>query len=166
MIIRKYHRETDTLFLYSEIERLGLFADHIIGSDIEFSSFFERQLRYYYSDFWIIEDQQSKQQKGFVYIYDYRIKDGHCIFDFHINSSNREQKRQLIQQVINSLFREYPLNCIFIYVDTCDFDKAELCTGFGAKQEALLKEYHFKNGSYVDVKVMSLRRELHTGVLL
>ena len=157
MIIRKYNRSTDVQFLYHVMSKLGLLVNHSIGSDSEFVGFFEHQLRTYYSEFWIIEDSQSKQANGFIYTWDYRIKDGHCHFDFYTPDTKRDQV--LVQQILQLLFREYPLNRIFMYVDSDNLEKKELCDSLNAKEDALLKEYHYKKGKYTDVHLMSFSRE-------
>ncbi|MEE3450838.1 MAG: GNAT family protein [Acutalibacteraceae bacterium] len=158
MTIRKYNRGTDAPFLYHEMSRLGLLADQIIGNDAEFIGLFEHRLRTYYSEFWIIEDSRSKQANGFLYTWDYRVKDGHCHFDFYFLTPDTKRDQVLVRQVLQQLFREYPLNRLFVYVDSDDTEKLTLCHSLNAKEEALLREYHYKNGHYTDVHVMRLSR--------
>lgn len=158
MRIRKYCRSTDTLYLYHEMEKAGLLSEHMIGDDIAFCDFLEHQLRYYYSDFWMIEDRKSGQQKGFVYTYDYRIRDGHCILDYHLDCTDEQKRKELLTYVMDMLFRENPLHCLYLYVDDDDKEKAELFKALGARQEAFLREYQFRNGRFVDVRIMNLQR--------
>lgn len=158
MVVRKFCRETDTLFLYNEMEKNGLLTDQIIGSDIEFIGYFEHQLRYYYSDFWVIENSDSNEPIGFLYTWDYRVKDGHCHLDYHLLDASPDQILELIQQIIALLFTEYPLNCIFLYAAVDNKARMELCTRLAAQEDALLKEYFFQSGIYEDIRVMRIDR--------
>ena len=159
MIIRKYCAHTDAEFLYQLMNELEMFDDHMIGSDEDFADFFEHRLRGYYSDFYIAEDPQSKQQKGFLCAYDHRANDGHCHFDFHFLVSDIQQQLSIVKQVLGKLFREYPLNRVFIEAGSDEPEKIAVCDELGACEQAVLKEYRYRNGHYADVRVMSLTRK-------
>lgn len=58
------------------------------------------------------------------------------------------------------LFIEYPLNCIYIHIASDDSEKVMLCDSLNAEKEAVLKDYRYKNGRYIDVQVMSFARKI------
>lgn len=160
MILRKYCRDKDALYLYHEMDRHGLLTNRNIGTDSEFVSYFEHQLRNYYSDFWIIEDSLRTHQEGFLYTWDYRVRDGHCHFDYYISSGNQNDIQEIIKNTLKMLFIEYPLNCIYIHITSDDSEKVMICDSLNAEKEAVLKDYRYKNGNYIDVQVMSFARKI------
>lgn len=160
MILRKYCRDKDALYLYHEMDRYGLLTNKNIGTDSEFVGYFEHQLRNYYSDFWIIEDSLKTHQEGFLYTWDYRVRDGHCHFDYYISSGNQNGIQDIIKNTLKMLFIEYPLNCIYIHITSDDSEKVMLCDSLNAEKEAVLKDYRYKNGRYIDVQVMSFARKI------
>ncbi|MCM1060666.1 MAG: GNAT family N-acetyltransferase [Eubacterium sp.] len=122
----------------------------------EYRHWLIEQLRGYFHDFYMVEKRENMnvmKAQGFMLTYDYRTYDNHCkiygYMSYGIDS-------KVLGQFVDILFKEYPLNKVFL--ETTDVDKKLLNAAFGLgfTQEALLADNRFINGQYHALFVLSL----------
>ncbi|MBQ9415091.1 MAG: GNAT family N-acetyltransferase [Clostridia bacterium] len=124
-----------------------------LSSIRQFSAYFYDRLNRVYHDFFVVSDDESKL--GYVYSFDYRIYDlngrmfvsaDRCHLDILISAAQK-------------LFEEYPLKKIFCWVRQDDTEMRKAAERISAKLEAVLREYIYADGKYLDVFVYGISRE-------
>lgn len=129
----------------------------------EFQHWIMDQLVGYYHDFYVIEEITVTSDiivQGFILSYDYRTYDAHCqIYGYLPNGINST----VLGQFVDFLFKEYPLNKVFLEIP--DGDKVFLDSAFslGFTQEAVLAENRYVNGEYHDLIILSLYSQKKRG---
>ena len=122
----------------------------------EFCHWLEDRMLGYFHDFFIIEDNsdsETRKRQGFVLSYDYRVYDSHCKIYGYFESGIG---KIALKQFMNILFREYPLNKIFLVITDINVVLLDTAQILGFKQEAVLCKNKFVNGKYHDLLILSL----------
>lgn len=127
----------------------------------DFFNWLINQLSGYYHDFFIIEDPSSDCIRGFLLAFDYRSYDGHCQITGYASCG---LNHSLLGQFVDFLFREYPLNKVFL--EAVDIQETLILAAekLGFVREVVLPAYKFMSGSYHNLLIMGLnsqkRREI------
>lgn len=122
----------------------------------EFKHWVIDRLYDYFHDFYVVEniaDVKTKTIHGFVLSYDYRIYDSHCQIYGYLHQGINST---ILGQFVDILFKEYPLNKIFLEITDVDNYLLEAANDLGFNQEAILNENRFIVGQYHDLYIMSL----------
>lgn len=165
--LRKIIPEEDCILLF---ELLNLYSENnVFPQKLNFNCFNEfqhwiiEQLAGYYHDFYIIEKRNEPKEhivQGLILSYDYRVYDAHCkIYGYLPEGINSV----ILEQFVDLLFKEYPLNKVFLEIT--DVDKAILdsAAALGFTQEAVLVENKYINGKYHDLIILSLYSKKRRG---
>lgn len=122
----------------------------------EFQHWIMEQLVGFYHDFFVIEkitDTNEIIVKGFILSYDYRTYDAHCqIYGYLSGGINGT----ILGQFTDFLFKEYPLNKVFLQITEVDKDLLDSAFALGFRQEAVLVENRYVKGKYHDLIILSL----------
>lgn len=122
----------------------------------EFEDLLRNRLRFFFHDFLIIENQNSKYL-GLAFSYDYRSYDGHCKIAVLVGNDSMDDWVVFAEAFQNYLFSLYPLRKLFLEVDD-NQRRLEVYRKAGFKTECVLSEYHFCKGTFCDVVIMSKER--------
>lgn len=119
----------------------------------------------YFHDFYVVEeknDMNIEKIQGFIFSYDYRIYDNHC----HIYGYLRYGIDSiLLGKFVDILFKEYPLNKVFLETTENDDKLLKAAYDLGFTQEAMLLENFFINGQYHNLIILSLYPQDRKGIL-
>lgn len=118
----------------------------------EFSEYFFHRLDRFFHDFYIVEDETGPF--GFVFTYDYRVYDGNCRLFLY----SEHHQSELLTKILNKLFDEYPLKKIFCWIRQDDIEMQKAIEMIASSPEAVLQEYYFADGKYLDVFVYGFSR--------
>lgn len=125
----------------------------------DFSHWLSEQLSGYIHDLYLIEtiSETGKWQiSGYCLSYDYRRYDSHCqIYGYH----NHGITADMLKHFISILFKEYPLNKIFLQI--ADIEKTLLSAAIetGFQEEVRLSHSKYINGSYHDFIILGYYAE-------
>lgn len=136
-----------------QLQQKKHFIDVNFNSVDAFIHYFQRRMKGYYHDVFIIKKDDS--QIGLVLAYDYRFYDAHCKIDVLVDDVvTNETYSKMINEVIEYLFILYPLRCIF----SLQYDKniIECFSKAGFIEEGILKEYKYVDGKYVNVHILMI----------
>jgi diamine N-acetyltransferase len=80
---------------------------------------------------------------------------------FHIitECQNRGLGKEALGTVIDYLFREMNLNRVWLITNAANLKAIGLYFSLGFIKEGLLRQVHFRNGSYQDAVIMAVLRE-------
>lgn len=125
----------------------------------DFFDWLMNQLSGYYHDFFVIEDPEASEPDcviGFLVAFDYRSYDGHCQIGGYANCGLNSS---LLGEFVDFLFREYPLNKVFL--ETADIREPLIRSAeeLGFIREAILPAYLYISGSYHDLVIMGLNSQ-------
>lgn len=154
--MRKY-RPQDIYFLFENSNYFNLPHMDSINCDLTFIKRFEYSLRTCIHDFFIFENIDELKPIGFIYSYDFRLYDVHCYFDYYLQMEGGNDT--LVKKFIDEMFCEYALNKLFTYVSEFQVKKQNMLKKLGFYKEAILKEYKFESGKYVDMYIYSYERK-------
>lgn len=154
--MRKYQPQ-DIYFLFENSNHFNLPQIVAINCDSDFRKELEYSLRTYIHDFFIFEESDKKNPIGFIYSYDFRLYDAHSRFNYYLQVKDSEDK--LIEEFIEGMFCEYAVNKLFIYLSESQIKKQNAIKQLGFCREAILKEYKFESGKYVDVFVYGYEKK-------
>lgn len=122
----------------------------------EYQHWLAERLGGYFHDFYVVEERNDMnivKLQGFFFSYDYRIYDSHC----HIYGYMRYGIDSIILgQFVEILFKEYPLNKVFLETTENDDKLLNAAYDLGFIQEAMLIENFFINGQYHNLIILSL----------
>ena len=124
-----------------------------LSSIRQFSGFFNDRLNRVYHDFFIVSDDENKI--GYVYSFDYRIYDLNCRMFVSADRCHID----ILRSAAHKLFEEYPLKKIFCWVRQDDTEMRKAAEMISAEPEAVLREYIYADGKYLDVFVYGISRE-------
>lgn len=122
----------------------------------DFETVLANRMARYYHDFFVVEDFESSRCLGCIYSYNYRVNDSHCTIECVMDVPADEQANT-IQMFSLYLFREYPLNRVFIQTEDDNMTKNLLKIGF--QKEATLTSSIYYNGEYHNLYILALDRE-------
>ena len=71
----------------------------------------------------------------------------------------KDSEDKLIEEFIEGMFCEYAVNKLFIYLSESQIKKQNAIKQLGFCREAILKEYKFESGKYVDVFVYGYEKK-------
>ena len=127
----------------------------------DFFNWLVNQLRGCYHDFFLIEDSASDCIRGFLLAFDYRPYDGNCQVTGYADC---DINHLLLGQFVDFLFREYPLNKVFLEAVDSQEVLIRAAEELGFIREAVLSAYKFISGDYQDMLILGLnpqkRREV------
>lgn len=124
----------------------------------DWKRWFQDQMGRYYHDFFVI--REDNEQPGFLAAYEYRIYDSNCkVFFYPPEKAGDEARVSLLRDFCKRLFREYPLNKLFMEIISENFNMVEITTKAGFEKEAVLSEYRYYKGKYCDLFILGLQRE-------
>lgn len=132
-----------------------------INSLPEFEKFMATNLATIYHDFYVIFDESTYSNIGYVYSYEFSHYDSHCKICLFVKDKYQNSGIGAYMGVkfVDELFRNYPLKKIF--TDVYDYNKQSLLSNLdsGFVEEGCLKEFRYHNGKYYDLHVLGLSRE-------
>ena len=120
-----------------------------------------KKINYTYHQFMIIMNVKKQIPVGFIYSYDYNIKDNYlylavCLED---NARNSVIGAEAGMIFLNYLFKNYPIRKIYCTV----YEYNKMCMSFlknaGFKPEGILKEHRYFDGKYYDMNILAFYRE-------
>lgn len=127
----------------------------------DFERWLDDQLKYFYNEFFVVEDKD--ELIGFVYSYEHHERDGHCKIGVYIAPKWRIGGIGAIAglQIMQYIFLHYPMrriNC-----DVYEYNKPSLDSllNCGFKKMGAWKEYRFHNGTYYDLILLSMTRKAY-----
>lgn len=110
----------------------------------------------FYHDFYVVEKKSPYSTEsicGFVISYDYRIYDSHCKIYGYLKQGINSEVLNIFLQI---LFKEYPLNKVFIELTENDKFLLTSAVESGFEQEAVLPDNKYMNGTYYDLLILSI----------
>ena len=122
----------------------------------EFQNWITDRLFNYFHDLYVVEelfDNGKSEISGFLLAYDYRIYDSHCQICGYLRQGINST---ILKKFIDSLFKEYPLNKVFMEVIDIDHFLITAAREIGFIQEATLYGVKFVLGEYRDLYIMGL----------
>ena len=153
----------DSMFLYmSDVEEQRMFLTYTSANSVrEFENWLENQLRSYYKEFFVIED--NNELIGFVYSYEHHMRDGHCKIGIYIAPQWRVGGIGAVAglQMMHYIFYHYPMrriNCDVYEYNTPSLMSLLQC---GFERMGIWKEYRFYTGKYYDLILLSMTREFY-----
>ncbi|MCD7951292.1 MAG: GNAT family N-acetyltransferase [Erysipelotrichaceae bacterium] len=157
-ILKKHILEENTNDLYQLLCNPDItempYQSRLINA-IEFSHWLEHQLTTgFYHDLYLIYD--DIHIVGYMLAYDYRIYDGHCQINGYMKNG---MKAEVLLMFVERLCLEYPLRKLLL--ETIDEDMLAVAKTVGFNEEALLKEYKYKDSIYYDLHILSYRSQNH-----
>lgn len=125
----------------------------------EFEGWLEDRLKHYYTEFFVIEDHG--QTAGFVYAYEYHIRDGHCKIGVYIAPELRNSGMGAVAglQMMRHVFTYYPLRRINCDVYEYNIQSLNSLLQAGFEKMGLWKEYRYYKGKYYDLILLTMTRE-------
>ena len=150
----------DTLFRYiTDPDEQKMFLTYNGDNSVrEFEGWLEGQLKHFYSEFFVIEEQG--ETAGFVYSYEHHMQDGHCKIGVYIAPQWRSSGMGAAAgvQMMGYMFRYYPLrriNC-----DVYEYNNGSLTSLLqaGFEKMGIWKEYRYYDGKYYDLILLTMTR--------
>ncbi len=133
-----------------------------INSIPNFEQWLMNNMSSFYHDFYLIKNVADHSIIGYVYSYDYRIYDGHCKVCLVLSPNHRDSGIGAFVGIkfLDQIFTNYPLRKI--YIDIYDYNQQSLnCNlGIGFIEEGCLKNYRYDKGTYFDLHLLSITREV------
>lgn len=148
--------DEDRLFLF---ERFASDKNIILNEPVQFNSlgqfsdFFNDRLNRVYHDFFIVSNEKGKI--GYVYSFDYRVYDLNCKLFLSADRCHKD----IIKSVACKLFEEYPLEKIFLWIRQDDSKTREAAEMISTEPEAILCEYIYADGQFLNVFVYGISRK-------
>jgi len=155
----------DTLFQYmTDPREQKMFLTYTPSNSVrDFERWLDDQLKYFYNEFFIIEE--NDELIGFVYSYEYHKRDAHCKMGVYIAPKWRIGGIGAIAglQMMQYIFCHYPMrriNC-----DVYEYNKQSLDSliDCGFEKMGAWKEYRFYKGVYYDLILLTMTREAYMG---
>ena len=143
---------------FSIYEQQKLISNRVIvKSKEDFKNWFVFQLKNYYHEFRIIEE--NKVAIGFCYSYDFFQDILKTVL--YIKPEYQNSGAGVIAELLflDELFRFYPLRKIYNHVYSYNSQSLKSHFSAGFVKEGVLKEYRYYDGEYHDVYIMSLSRQ-------
>lgn len=164
IIFRKFMIRKDLEILYrimsDPMEQINIQRKASYNSTVEFEEWILEQLKGHFHDFYILEDIEKHRVAGFVYSYDFRISDGHCMICVYVMAEYRNLGvgAMCSLQFLDELFRDYPMRKI--YLSIYDYNRQSLQSNLhaGFREEGCFKEYRYFNGKYWDMHILAIDR--------
>ena len=132
------------------------------NSIVEFENWILNQLRGSFHDFYIIEVAETEQMVGFLYSYNFRLNDGHCMICVYIKPEFRNVGvgMQCGIRFIHELFRDYTLRKIYLTV--YDYNRQSLLSNLhaGFHEEGCYKDYRYFYGKFWDMHLLAIDRDV------
>lgn len=126
-----------------------------------FEQWIVRRLQTDFHDFYIVKDPNTKIRKGYVYNYDFSLKNGNCKLAVYICPEYRATGIGAFAAIgfIKKLFDMYPIQKLYstIYDYNGESLRSNLAAGF--VEEGILKDYRYYNGKMHDIHYLSLSRQ-------
>ena len=119
----------------------------------EFEAYFLDRLERAFHVFYMARDGEGVF--GFVYTRDYRIYDANC--RMHLFAKRRHG--ELLRLFAARLYRSYPLHRIYCWARQDDGPLIAAARLLAPEPDAVLREYLYAGGSYLDVSVWGITRE-------
>lgn len=162
---RKFYVQRDLLDIYdimSTPEEQMQFQEKVpYNSGVEFERWFLNQLNGHFHDFYVIEDTKTRSLVGFVYSYDFRASDGHCMICVYVKPQYRNIGIGALcgLRFLHELFRDYSMRKI--YLSIYDYNRQSLLSNLhaGFVEEGCYKAYRFYDGKYWDMHVLAITRD-------
>lgn len=148
--------DEDWMYLF---ERFSMDKNIVLNEPIQFNSlrqfsdFFNDRLNRVYHDFFIVSDDKGKI--GYVYSFDYRIYDMNCKLFISVDRYHTD----VLNGVVGKLFDEYPLKKVYCWIRQDDIKMREAAEMIFHEPEAVLREYIFANGQFLNVFVYGISKE-------
>lgn len=154
--MRKYQPQ-DMHFLFENSNCFNFLDLDFLNCDINFTEIFNSMMKIFIHDFFIFENVDESTPIGFIYNYDFRLYDAHCCFDYYLQTE--DSSGFYVKEFIDEMFHEYLLNKVFAHVSQLQEKKQYVLEKLGFHKEAILKEYKFESGKYLDVYVYGYERK-------
>ena len=155
--------EQDYHYIYQKMmsEDQSLFSIRLVfNTESVFKDWFIDRLNNDFHDFYIIKLDDNPI--GFVYDYDFFLKDGHCKIVAYI-----EKKYQVtgygcsaVITFIDLLFRLYPLRKIYTTVYDYNIQSLNSNLRAGFVEEGYISQYIFYNRKYFGLHILSMNRDV------
>lgn len=146
--------ENNYSIILDSMIRKNIFENYNNYEDTE--ACFKHMLNGYYHDFFQVEDGNNNYL-GVIFSYDFRLNDLNCKMEFVFNDNLEEDiSLDIINLHVQYLFKEYPINKIYIKCE--NRDKVTLLQRAQFEIEMTLKDYLYLDGKYVDQIFLSRRR--------
>lgn len=157
--------EVYRLFVDPETNAQILFKpDH---NDVHgFEKWLNDSLHHSINDFMVF--YSGKTFVGFAYSYEFRPLDGHCRFTLAVRPEFRAQGLGglISVQFLRHLFVSYPLRKVYFYVYAYNTDSLACARALVEREECILREHHYHDGTYHDVHVFAISRQVYDQRLL
>lgn len=153
-------RDTDFLYtVYSEAEETREFSrDITFSTREEFSDVLQSRLKFSYYEFFIIEADGTPV--GLVYGHDYAKRDLTVRFSLYICPAYRRVGIGAVAayRYVKYLFDTLPVRKVYVTVFGCNKESLANNLQAGFTEEAVLREYVFVGGEFVDLHYLSVTR--------
>lgn len=162
---RKFYIQKDLGEMYQIMtnpeEQMAFQAKLAFNSNVEYEQWLLDQMRFHYHDFYVLEEPETGKFAGFLYSYDFRQGDGHCMICVYVKPEYRRFGAGAAAglRFMDELFREYPLRKI--YVTIYDYNNQSLKSNLhaGFQEEGCYREYRYYDGKYWDMHLLAMTRE-------
>lgn len=160
-ILRDVNYANDFNVLYQLIQEDINFRDKVFNSINDFMEYIEHNLKGNYHCFSIVSDSNCSSVLGIIYAYDYRVFDNQCKVSFMMSDNcSLDAMEKIVKKYIEWLFIEYPLNKVFVYIDSLNEDNNMICKNIGMRMEATIRDYYFINGKYCSLNIWGIKRRM------
>lgn len=151
----------DSVFMYmTDMDEQMMYLTYTpMNSVREFENWFENQLKNFYKEFFIIEN--NKEMLGFVYSYEHHVQHGHCKIGVYIVPKLRNSGIGAIAglQLMDYIFKHYTIKRINCDVYEYNLESLLSLKKSGFEKTGIYKEYRFYNGRYYDLILLTMTRE-------
>lgn len=169
---RRFEHNKDLLNLYYVMtnvnEQMFFHSKTVFNSNVDYEQWLLGQMKYHYHDFYILEDSDNDSKfAGFMYSYDFRLNDGHCMICVYLTPEYRNVGYGAYAGIkfIKEIFQEYPVRKIYLTI--YDYNKQSLQSNLSAgfTEEGCLKEYRYYDGKYWDMHFLAITRETFNNMM-
>ncbi|MBQ9415094.1 MAG: GNAT family N-acetyltransferase [Clostridia bacterium] len=132
------------------------------NSEAAFAQWLHDRLNMDFHDFDLVYLESVECPVGFVYNYDFDLKNGHCKIVVYIKEEYRHTGIGAYSALafVKNLFRDYPLRKIYSTVYSYNSQSIENHKRVGFDVEGVFKEYRFFKGTFYDMMYLSIKREV------
>lgn len=148
--------------LYQDYNSRYLFTSNLnIISKKKMWEDIKKKMNYTYHQFKIIINTRKQIPVGFIYSYDYNLKDNYLYIAICIEEKERNGVvgAEAGMIFLNYLFKSYPIRKVYCTVYEYNRMSMSFLKNAGFKTEGILKEHKYFDGKYYDMNVLTFYRE-------